>query len=86
MKHTVIENLKRNLGYVCRVKNGYLNELIDVIGQDATDSFILSGFIKTGVTLKHYTWSKLKLADEYYKDTFGMFSFYKNKLGLCFNR
>jgi len=74
------KNLKENLGYVCKSNNGYINELIEKIGDKCVHQFESIGFITRGCTIKSGTWSKTKLADRYYKDVFGIFSFYKTKI------
>ena len=66
-----IENLKFNLGYVITRKQGTVEELEKIIGRSAKESFSSVEFIKLG----YYKWSKLKLADEYYKDLYGYFSY-----------
>ena len=66
-----IENLKFNLGLCNYQKARNSRELEKIIGRSAKESFSSVGFIKLG----YYKWSKLKLADEYYKDLYGYFSY-----------
>ncbi len=73
------KDLKDSLGYVCKSNNGYINELITRLGKECVLKFESIGFITRGCTLTSGTWSKTKLADRYYKDVFGIFSFYKTK-------
>ena len=63
-------NLKSNFGYVVTKMRGSVTELEEKIGRSAMKEFATVGFIKLG----YYTWSKLKLADEYYTDLYGYFS------------
>lgn len=60
-----------------REKNVTIN-LIDyrTIGEDVVSQFESIGFINNGCNM---TWSKTPLVDKYYKDVFGLFSFYKLK-------
>lgn len=69
-------DLKKNLGYVCKTKNGYVDELIKTVGIDDVLQFESVGFITKGHTLKSETWKKTRLADQYYKDLFGRLSFF----------
>ena len=69
------KDLKRNLGYVCKTKSGYVNELIKAVGKKEVLQFESVGFITKGHTLKSETWKKTKLADRYYRDMFGTWSY-----------
>lgn len=69
------KDLKKNLGYVCKTKQGYVHDLLKQIGEPCMDQFASAGFITRGVTLKNDTWRKTKLADRYYKDMFGRFAY-----------
>lgn len=69
-------DLKKNLGYVCKTKNGYVDELIKIVGIDDVLQFESVGFITKGHTLKNETWKKTKLADQYYRDLFGRWSYF----------
>lgn len=71
-------NLQKHLGYVCKNKKGYANDLIEIIGLERVNQFETVGFITKGHTLKYGTWRKTKLADRYYKDLYGNFSYLKN--------
>lgn len=72
-------NLQKHLGYVCKQEKGYANDLIQQIGLDRVKQFETVGFITKGHTLKFGTWRKTKLADRYYKDLYGSFSYLRNK-------
>lgn len=74
-------DLKNTLGYICKKKSGYLSELRAEIGVDCLERFISVGFVTTGHTLKYETWNKTILADEYYRDAFGLFSYILNQFG-----
>ena len=74
-------DFKKTLGYICKKKNGYLSELRAEIGDDCLEQFFSVGFVTTGHTLKYKTWKKTILADEYYRDAFGLFSYILNQLG-----
>jgi len=69
-------DLKKNLGYVCKTKNGYVDELIKNVGLNDFLQFESVGFITKGHTLKSETWKKTKLADQYYRDLFGTWSYF----------
>ena len=72
MKET---DLKNHLKFVCKSKNGYIDNLVENIGKDCVLQFESVGFITKGHTLKNETWKKTKLADQYYKDLFGRLSY-----------
>lgn len=72
------ELLKTRLGYVCKTDKGYVNDLVDNVGVDCMEEFESVGFITKGITLKNETWRKTKMADKYYKDVFGMMSYWQN--------
>lgn len=67
--------LKKNLGYVCKMEKGYVSDLISKVGQEAYAQFESVGFITKGHTLRSETWKKTKLADSYYKDMFGWWAY-----------
>lgn len=69
-------DLKEKLGYVCKTKHGYVNELTEQLGRPCIDQFASIGFITKGVTMNNETWRKTRLADQYYKDLFGRMAFY----------
>jgi hypothetical protein len=71
------KNVKNLLGYAVRKRRGYYNELrhVDEYNGATIDSFKSVGFINTGHTLKHETYSVTDLGDEYYKDVFGRFNY-----------
>ena len=69
-------DLKKNLGYVCKTKKGYVDKLIEIVGKDDVLQFESVGFITKGHTLKSETWKKTKLADQYYRDLFGSWSYF----------
>lgn len=70
-----IDNLKQTLGYVCRNRCGYTDKLKDVVGDETLQRFKTVGFISEGHTLKSETWKKTRLADMYYRDVFGIWSY-----------
>ena len=63
--------LKRALGQIVENRRGYQSELKSH-GETMIDSFKTVGFINTGHTLKAETYSITGLADEYYRDMYGM--------------
>lgn len=63
--------LKRALGQVIENRRGYQSELAPH-GKQMIDSFKSVGFINTGHTLKHDTYSATGLADSYYRDMYGI--------------
>lgn len=63
--------LKRALGQVIENRRGYQSELAPH-GEKMIDSFKSVGFINTGHTLKHDTYSATGLADSYYRDMYGI--------------
>lgn len=69
-------DLKYNLSYVIKYKGGRMSELINYIGENTVQQFESIGFIDNPYK---NIWSKTELADKYYKDIFGIFSFYKLK-------
>lgn len=71
-----MNKLQENLAYIVKYGNGRINNLIENIGEDVVHQFESIGFINNGCNI---TWSKTPLADKYYKDVFGLFSFYKLK-------
>lgn len=71
-----MNKLQENLAYIVKYGNGRINNLIENIGEDVVSQFESIGFINNGCNM---TWSKTPLADKYYKDVFGLFSFYKLK-------
>jgi len=74
------KDLQNKLGYVCKVKRGYVNELAAYVGDSCMKQFESVGFITKGHTLKSETWRKTSLADTYYRDVFGVFSFWFNQM------
>lgn len=72
------DDLKKNLGYICKSKKGYAKDLVSHIGIDCANQFETVGFITKGHTLKDSTWKKTQLADRYYKDLFGFFAYLTN--------
>lgn len=71
-------NLKKPLGYIIRNRKGYQSDLkkYDIY----LSSFKTVGFINTGHTLKADTYSVTSLADDYYKDLFGLASYYLQRI------
>ena len=68
--------LKNNLSYVVKYGSGRMSELNNSIGEKTAKQFESIGFINNPCT---NIWRKTELADKYYKDIFGIFSFYKLK-------
>lgn len=64
-------SLKKSMDYIIENRKGYQDKLKS-LGQQQIDSFKLVGFINTGHTLKHETYSTTKLADSYYKEVYGI--------------
>lgn len=69
-------DLKYKLSYVIKYGGGRISELNKVIGEKTEQQFESIGFIDNPYK---NIWCKTKLADKYYKDIFGIFSFYKLK-------
>ena len=76
------ENIKNTLGYAIRKRHGYYHDIrmIDERRGEVLDQFKTVGFINVGHTLKHETYSVTDLGDQYYKDVFGTFSYWYQKL------
>lgn len=74
------KDLQIKLGYVCKVKRGYVDELAANVGDSCIKQFESVGFITKGHTLNNETWRKTSLADTYYRDVFGVFSFLFNQI------
>lgn len=74
------KDLKKKLGYVCKTKHGYVQDLEKNIGKQYISQFASVGFITKGLTLKNETWRKTSLADKYYKDMYGRFAYIFNTL------
>lgn len=72
---------KDALVYICKTKCGYAEDLEESVGKSVSELETV-GFITRGHSLKSKTWKKTDLADQYYKDLYGSFSFFKIKLGL----
>ena len=77
-----IENIKNVLGYAVKKRNGYYNQLrkIDEKSGDTIEQFKTIGLINTRHTLNSETYRITNLGDEYYKDLFGMFDYWKQRL------
>lgn len=75
-------DLQNKLGYVCKVKKGYVNDLVANVGEACMKQFESVGFITKGHTLKSETWRKTSLADTYYRDVYGVFPYLFNQMGL----
>lgn len=74
------KDLKEKLGYVCKAKHGYVQDLERNIGKQCISQFASVGFITKGLTLKNETWRKTSFADKYYKDMYGRFAYLLNTL------
>lgn len=66
------DNLKRDLAYVLTRKEGLTFELERIIGKGTAKSFDSMGFIWLG----KYRWYSRKFACEFYRDMFGIFSYW----------
>lgn len=75
-------DLQNKLGYVCKAKKGYVNDLVANVGEACMKQFESVGFITKGHTLKSETWRKTSLADTYYRDVYGVFPYLFNQMGL----
>ena len=73
-------DLRNKLGYVCKAKKGYVSDLVANIGESCMKQFESIGFITKGHTLNSETWRKTNLADRYYRDVYGFFSFWSNQM------
>lgn len=71
------KDLKARLGYVCKTKRGYLDELLKHISEKDLEEFESVGFIHVGYTLKNKTWSRTKFARRYFIDCFGYIAYLK---------
>lgn len=76
------QNVKNLLGYAVRKRHGYYDELrrVDEFNGATIDKFKSFGFINTGHTIKHETYSVTELGDEYYKDAFGSFNYFGKRI------
>ena len=63
-----MDNLEKNLKYICEQKKGNIKDLIENIGTRYVSKFESIGFINRGT---RYTWSVTKFAKEFYRDMFG---------------
>lgn len=78
-------NIKNLLGYAVKKRRGYYEDIyhIDEKNGNTLDQFKLAGFLNTGHTLKKETYSITNLGDQYYKDVFGRYDYFKQRfLGL----
>ena len=71
-------NLEKPLGFIIRNRKGYQTDLKKY--EKYIHSFKTVGFINTGHTLKADTYSVTKFADQYYKDVFGLTSYYLQRI------
>lgn len=73
-----VENFK-TLSYVVRNRRGYQHNLYQYNDASSVEELKIVGFINTGHTLKHETFSTTKSADNYYKEMFGRTAYYKER-------
>lgn len=66
------DNLKRDLAYIITRKEGLTFELERIVGKETAKSFETMGFIWLG----KYRWYSRKFVCKYYKDLFGIFSYW----------
>ncbi len=71
--------LKKAMGLIVENRRGYQSEL-KPLGEERINSFKMAGFISTGHTLKSETYHTTKLADAYYRDVFGVFSWIYHRI------
>jgi hypothetical protein len=76
------QNIKNVLEYAVKNRRGYYNKLrmVDERRGETIDQFKSVGFINTGHTLKSETYSITDSGDEYYRDVFGGYSYWKARL------
>lgn len=53
------------LAFICKEKSGFVNELIEKIGERIFKEFLSIGFIICGYTPKYKTWRISKLGENY---------------------
>ena len=75
-------DFKKALTYICKTGCGYVKDLEEKVDELYLSEFESVGFIIKEHSLLERTWKKTKLADLYYKDLFGRFSFLSLKLGI----
>lgn len=68
--------LKKGLIYVITNKEGKVEEFTSLFGEEILDSFVSVGFIN----VRYIKWSKLNLADDYYKDLYGSQSYWFQRI------
>jgi len=67
MKIPKVQDEFKALKFIATKKNnGYMTCLKSIIGKDTVDSFQRCGFIKSGFTRKHQTFSITELGREYF--------------------
>ena len=76
------QNVKNLLGYAVKKRSGCYDDIchVDFKKGETVEHFKTAGFIRTGHTLKNETFSITELGDEYYKDLFGTYSYYKRRV------
>ena len=66
-----VKNLKSNLSYIITRRYGMIEELEEKMGIKEVEGFSAIGLIRLGID----SWSILPLANKYYKDLYGYFSY-----------
>lgn len=72
------KTLKASLSILVKNRRGYQKDL--PIEKTQIESFKKMGFINSGQTFKQETYKTTHLADQYYKDMYGKFSYIMKRL------
>jgi hypothetical protein len=76
------QNIKNVLGYAVKKRNGYYKDIkmVDERRGDTIESFATAGFLNIGHTLKERTFGITELGEEYYRDVFGDYNYWSEKI------
>ncbi len=76
------QNVKNVLGYAIKKRSGYYRDIkmVDDRRGSTVDSFELAGFLHIGQTMKERTFGITNLGEQYYKDVFGSYYYWVEKL------
>ena len=84
---TIIQNIpladiKHVLGYAVKNRRGYRHDInfIDGKAGRTIDKFVEAGLVHNGQTYQHQTWSITGLGDQYYRNLFGDFDYYRKRV------
>ena len=82
IQNVKLSDIKHILGYAVKNRRGYRHDIDYIDGKlgNNVDKFVNVGFIHSGQTLHHQTWSITELGDRYYRDLFGNFDYYSKRL------